>query len=121
MEELGKKTVTAGTLTKADLVDAVYERLGFSKKEAQALVESFFELIKKEILQGRDVKLSGFGVFSVKRKAPRRGRNPKTGEDMLLPGRLVVTFRPSRILRDAMNGKDIPEFLLEEDFVRGDS
>ncbi len=116
MGEINEKSLAVKTLTKADLVDEVYERLGFSKKEAQVLVESFFELIKKELLQGRDVKLSGFGAFSVKRKAPRRGRNPQTGEDMQLPGRLVVVFRPSRILRDAMNGKDIPEFMLLESF-----
>lgn len=99
------------TVTKADLVESVYERIGFSKREAADFVEHIYELMRTAMLKGDSVKISGFGTFLVRKKKPRKGRNPKTGGEMLLPGRLVATFRPSHILRAAINGDEIPDFM----------
>lgn len=93
------------TLTKAELIDAVYEKVGFSKKEAADLVELVFETIKEELCKGGQIKISGFGKFRVRSKKSRMGRNPQTGEAMVISARNVLTFTPSRILRDGINGK----------------
>ena len=93
------------TLTKANLVDSIYEQLDFSKAKSAQLVESLLEAIKKALENGEDVLVSGFGKFSVKEKNERRGRNPATGEDLPIGARRVVTFRCSTMLKDKMNGK----------------
>jgi len=93
------------TLTKAELIDAVYEKVGFSKKEAADLVELVFESMKEELCKGAAIKISGFGKFRVRSKKARMGRNPQTGEAMVISARKVLTFTPSRILRDGINGK----------------
>jgi integration host factor subunit alpha len=93
------------TLTKAELIDAVYEKVGFSKKEAADLVELVFESMKEELCKGGSIKISGFGKFRVRGKKARMGRNPQTGEAMVISARKVLTFTPSRILRDGINGK----------------
>ncbi len=93
------------TLTKANLVDSIYEQLDFSKTKSAQLVESFLEAIKKTLENGEDILISGFGKFCVKEKNERRGRNPATGEDLALGARRVVTFRCSTVLKDKMNGK----------------
>jgi len=93
------------TLTKAELIDAVYEKVGFSKKEAAELVELVFESMKEELCKGGYIKISGFGKFRVRPKKARMGRNPQTGEAMVISARKVLTFTPSRILRDGINGK----------------
>jgi integration host factor subunit alpha len=93
------------TLTKAELIDAVYEKVGFSKKEAADLVELVFESMKEELCKGGAIKISGFGKFRVRAKKARMGRNPQTGEAMVISARKVLTFTPSRILRDGINGK----------------
>src|SRR3954471_19495608 len=93
------------TLTKAELIDAVYEKVGFSKKEAADLVELVFESMKEELCKGGSIKISGFGKFRVRAKKARMGRNPQTGEAMVISARKVLTFTPSRILRDGINGK----------------
>lgn len=93
------------TLTKAELIDSVYEKVGFSKKEAADLVELVFETIKEELCKGGQIKISGFGKFRVRNKKSRMGRNPQTGEAMVISARTVLTFTPSRILRDGINGK----------------
>ena len=93
------------TLTKANLVDSIYEQLDFSKTKSAQLVESLLEAIKKTLENGEDVLVSGFGKFCVKEKNERRGRNPATGEDLALGARRVVTFRCSTVLKDKMNGK----------------
>lgn len=90
-------------LTKAEIVDAIYERLGISKKEAVDYVESVFDLLKAELIKGEKVKISGFGNFTVKEKKPRRGRNPQTGEALEISGRRVLTFKPSQVLRAEVN------------------
>lgn len=93
------------TLTKAELIDAVYEKVGFSKKEAADLVELVFESMKEELCKGGAIKISGFGKFRVRDKNSRMGRNPQTGQAMMISARKVLTFSPSRILRDGINGK----------------
>jgi integration host factor subunit alpha len=93
-----------GSLTKADLVEAVYEKVGFSKKEAADVVEAMLESMKECLARHEAVKISGFGTFEVRHKRARRGRNPQTNEDIIIRERHVLTFRPSQILRDALNG-----------------
>lgn len=95
------------TLTKAELIDAIYEKVGFSKKEAADLVELLFETMKEELCKGGTIKISGFGKFRVRDKKARMGRNPQTGEAMTISARRVLTFTPSRILRDGINGKSV--------------
>jgi len=90
-------------LTKSQITNKVHD-LGFSKKESTDIVENLLEIIKSSLEDGEDVMVSGFGKFSVKKKAPRRGRNPATGGDLMLNARKVVTFKPSGKLRNRING-----------------
>jgi integration host factor subunit alpha len=92
------------TLVKEDLIESLYNQAEISKHESRLLVDNVFELIKKSLESGDDVLLSGFGKFSVRSKAPRRGRNPSTGEDLKLDARRVVLFKCSGVLRDKING-----------------
>lgn len=92
-----------GCLTKADLVDAVYDNLPFDKQRATQLVEDWIELIKDGLVRDRKVMISGFGVFEVKSKKARPGRNPQTGDRIILAPRNVVKFKPSQILRKDLN------------------
>nr|CAA6801928.1 MAG: Integration host factor alpha subunit [uncultured Thiotrichaceae bacterium] len=87
------------TLTKADMVEHLYEELGLNKREAKDLVEMFFEEIRDSLGKGENVKLSGFGNFMLRDKAQRPGRNPKTGEEIPVEARRVVTFRPGQKLK----------------------
>lgn len=93
-----------GCLTKADLVDAVYDNLPFDKQKATAIVEDLIELIKEGLARDEKVMISGFGVFEVKNKNARPGRNPQTGDRIILEPRNVVKFKPSQILRRDLNG-----------------
>ncbi len=90
-------------MTKADIVEAIYEKVGFSKKEAAELVELVFETIKETLETGEKIKISGFGNFVVRRKQPRIGRNPQTGEEITITDRRVLTFKPSAVLKEALN------------------
>ena len=94
----------SGTLTKAHIIDAVAESNGYTRKKSIETVETVLELIKRSLESGGDVLISGFGKFSVKQKAKRKGRNPATGEDMILEPRRVVTFKSSGKLRGKING-----------------
>lgn len=94
------------TLTKAHIVDAIQEQIGFPRKKSADLVESLLEIIKNSLENGNDVLISGFGKFCVKQKSERKGRNPATGEDMMLSQRRVVTFKCSSVLRDSISGND---------------
>ena len=94
-----------GTLTKAHILEAVAEASGFTRKRSIETVEILLELIKQSLESGEDVLISGFGKFCVKHKAKRRGRNPATGEDMMLAPRKVVTLKCSGILREKLNRK----------------
>ena len=93
------------TLTKADLIDSIYNQIDLPKAKSAHLVESVLEIIKKTLESGEDILISGFGKFSVKEKNDRRGRNPHTREDLMLDARRVVTFRCSGVLTDKINGK----------------
>ena len=92
------------SITKAKIVDAVGEQNGYPKHKSSEIVETLLEIIKRTLESGEDVLVSGFGKFCVKEKRKRRGRNPATGEDMMLTPRKVVTFRCLRRLRDKVNG-----------------
>ena len=94
------------TLTKANIIDAIAEAYGFPRNKATETVESLLEIIKSTLASGEDVLISGFGKFYVKEKAERKGRNPATGEDMMLAARKVVTFKCSGKLRDNVNGTE---------------
>ena len=91
------------TLTKAHIVEAVAEQIGYTKNQSSELIETLLEIIKRTLESGEDVLVSGFGKFCVKTKHERRGRNPATGEDMMLEPRRIVTFNCSRKLRDKIN------------------
>ena len=93
----------SGTLTKAKIIDTVAESNGYTRKKSIETVETVLELIKRSLESGEDVLISGFGKFSVKQKAKRKGRNPATGEDMILEPRRVVTFKSSGKLRKKLN------------------
>ncbi len=82
-------------MTKADLADRVYEKVGLSRKEAVDMIETLFSSMKGILSEGESVKITGFGTFLVRKKTSRRGRNPKTGEDMEITARKVITFKPS--------------------------
>jgi integration host factor subunit alpha len=99
---------TTMALTKSDIVAAVHE-LGFTKKKSVDVIESMLEIIKKALETSEDVLISGFGKFCVKQKSKRRGRNPATGQDLILRGRRVVTFKCSGKLRNKINGMEHSE------------
>ena len=90
-------------MTKADMVELVYERIGVSKREAASVVESIFDIIKESLERGENVKISGFGSFNLREKKPRRGRNPQTGEEITISARRVLSFKSSNVLRDQLN------------------
>lgn len=100
-------TLETPTLTKAELAELLFERLGLNKRESKDMVEAFFDLIHATLVSGDDVKMSGFGNFNIRRKAPRPGRNPRTGEAIPIKARNVVTFHASHKLKGVVQG-DIP-------------
>jgi integration host factor subunit alpha len=93
------------TLTKADLSALLFDHLGLNKRESKDMVEAFFGIVHDSLAQGRDVKISGFGNFSIRRKAPRPGRNPRTGETIPIEARHVVTFHASHKLKAIVQGE----------------
>ncbi|MBW2247782.1 MAG: integration host factor subunit alpha [Deltaproteobacteria bacterium] len=92
------------TLTKANIIDAIAEANGFPRNKASETVETLLEIIKGTLVSGEDVLISNFGKFCVNQKKERRGRNPATGDDMMLAPRKIVTFKCSGDLRDKING-----------------
>ena len=92
-------------MIKADLVDAVYQKLGLSRNEASHIVERVFHVIRETLSNGQDVHIVGFGSFNVREKKERIGRNPKTGEEIMISSRKVLSFKSSKNLRDITNGK----------------
>jgi integration host factor subunit alpha len=91
-------------MTKIDIIQDVYEKLGFSKKEAAQVVESVFDIMKNCLAKGEKIKISGFGNFVVKEKKSRRGRNPQTGQEIEISARRVLTFKSSQVLRKSLKG-----------------
>jgi len=93
------------SLTKAQLVELIHNQIGFTKNRSSEIVETILEIIKDTLTSGEDVLISNFGKFCVKQKDERRGRNPATGDAMILALRKIVTFKCSGRLRDKINGK----------------
>ena len=93
---------TAKTMTKAELAEALFDRLGLNKREAKDMVDGFFDEIRQALERGESVKLSGFGNFQLRDKPQRPGRNPKTGEEIAITARRVVTFHASQKLKAAV-------------------
>jgi integration host factor subunit alpha len=89
-------------LTKAQLADLLFEQIGLNKRESKDMVDAFFDLITESLVRGEDVKISGFGNFQIRTKAPRPGRNPRTGEPVAIEARRVATFHASPKLKDAV-------------------
>jgi integration host factor subunit alpha len=92
------------TLTKAELAELLFDHLGLNKRESKDMVEAFFDILHGALVTGDDVKLSGFGNFNIRRKAPRPGRNPRTGEAIPIKARNVVTFHASHKLKGLVQG-----------------
>lgn len=90
-------------MTKADLVENIYLKTGFSKKESAEIVELVFDIMKDTLENGEKIKIAGFGNFVVKDKATRRGRNPQTGDEIEISSRRILTFKPSQVLKAAIN------------------
>ncbi|HKK01910.1 MAG TPA: integration host factor subunit alpha [Desulfuromonadales bacterium] len=90
-------------MTKADLIESVYLKTGFSKKESADIVEMVFDIMKSTLENGSKIKIAGFGNFVVKEKATRRGRNPQTGDEIEITSRRILTFKPSQVLKAAIN------------------
>ncbi len=90
-------------MTKADIVETIYEKVGLSKRESARIVDMIFDIIKGKLENGENVKISGFGSFAVRDKKARRGRNPQTGEEITIAARRVLSFKPSNVLRKHIN------------------
>ena len=104
--EISVESLETPALTKAHLAQLLFEQIGLNKREAKDMVDAFFDLVVERLVQGEDVKLSGFGNFQVRIKAPRPGRNPRTGELIPIAARRVATFHASHKLKDLIQGKN---------------
>ena len=100
-------SIETPTLTKAELSELLFDHLGLNKRESKDMVEAFFDILHGALVGGHDVKLTGFGNFNIRRKAPRPGRNPRTGESIPIRARNVVTFHASHKLKGLVQG-DVP-------------
>jgi integration host factor subunit alpha len=89
-----------------DIVEEIYEKVGFSKKEVAKIVEYIFDIIKESLVKEDKIKISGFGNFVVRKKRSRRGRNPQTGDDIEITARRILTFKPSQVLKASLNRKE---------------
>lgn len=89
-------------MTKADIIESVFEKAELSKYEAGKVVDLVFETMKETLVEGEKIKISGFGNFVVRSKHERKGRNPQTGEEITISSRRVLTFKPSQVLKDAL-------------------
>ena len=98
--EFSVQSLETPALTKAQLAELLFEQIGLNKRESKEMIDAFFELISERLVEGKDVKISGFGNFQIRTKAPRPGRNPRTGEAIPIEARRVVTFHASHKLKD---------------------
>ncbi len=103
---LAVDSLETSALTKAQLAEMLFEQIGLNKRESKDMVDAFFDLIGARLIDGEEVKLSGFGNFQMRVKAPRPGRNPRTGELIPIAARRVVTFHASQKLKDQLQGAD---------------
>ena len=102
--ELAIESLDSPALTKAQLADLLFDQIGLNKRESKEMVDAFFDLVSQSLVEGDDVKLSGFGNFQIRTKAPRPGRNPRTGEPIPIKARRVVTFHASHKLKEQIQG-----------------
>lgn len=102
-------------MTKIDIIEAIYEKVGFSKKEVAKIVETIFDIMKEHLTKEDKIKISGFGNFVVRNKRARRGRNPQTGDDIQITPRRILTFKPSQVLKAAINRKETPPSASSQD------
>ncbi len=96
------ESLETAALTKAQLAELLFDRIGLNKRESKDMVDAFFDLVHDRLVEGEDVKISGFGNFQIRTKAPRPGRNPRTGESIPIAARRVVTFHASQKLKDQL-------------------
>ena len=92
-------------MTKADIVEKIAEKCGITKRESIDMVEAVFSILKSTLEIGEDIKISGFGKFEIKNKHERKGRNPQTGEAIVIEARRILSFKPSTILKAAVNSR----------------
>ena len=104
--EISFDSLQTPTLTKAQLAEKLFDNIGLNKREAKDMVDAFFDLVVRELKEGNDVKISGFGNFQLRSKSPRPGRNPRTGELISIDARRVVTFHASHKLKAVVQGED---------------
>ena len=104
--EISFDSLLTPTLTKAQLAEKLFDNIGLNKREAKDMVDAFFDLVVRELKEGNDVKISGFGNFQLRSKSPRPGRNPRTGELISIDARRVVTFHASHKLKAVVQGED---------------
>ncbi len=103
--EFTVESLETPALTKAQLADLLFEQIGLNKRESKDMIDAFFELIATSVVDGDDVKISSFGNFQIRTKAPRPGRNPRTGEAIPIDARRVVTFHASHKLKEQIQGQ----------------
>ena len=104
--EFSIESLETPALTKAHLADLLFDQIGLNKRESKDMLDSFFDLISDSLVEGEDVKISGFGNFQIRTKAPRPGRNPRTGESIPIEARRVVTFHSSHKLKEQIQGNN---------------
>ena len=102
--EFAVESLETPALTKAQLAELLFEQIGLNKRESKDMIDAFFDLIADSLVEGNDVKISGFGNFQIRTKAPRPGRNPRTGESIPIKARNVVTFHASHKLKGVVQG-----------------
>ena len=102
---LAVDSLETAALTKAQLADMLFEQIGLNKRESKDMIDAFFDLMGERLIAGEEVKLSGFGNFQMRIKAPRPGRNPRTGEMIPIAARRVVTFHASQKLKEQVQGE----------------
>ena len=102
--ELSFESLETPALTKAQLADLLFEQIGLNKRESKDMIDAFFDLIAQSLVNGTDVKISSFGHFQIRTKAPRPGRNPRTGESIPIEARRAVTFHASHKLKEQIQG-----------------
>ena len=100
--EISFDSIDTPALTKSELAAMLFEQIGLNKREAKDFIDAFFDQITNQLVEGQDVKISGFGNFEVRTKVARPGRNPRTGETVTIPSRRVVTFRASGALKEKL-------------------
>ena len=104
--ELSLESLETPALTKAHLAEMLFEQIGLNKRESKDMIDAFFDLISQKLVEGEDVKISGFGNFQIRTKAQRPDRNPRTGESIPIEARRVVTFHASSKLKQQIQGEE---------------